>query len=75
MLKLMKEPKFEEKIDKEFVLLYVKILFQQGKCKDAIDFIDKRQELFLAQKADTKKAKKSDDKEGGEEGENQKLER
>ena len=27
MLKLMKEPKFEEKIDKEFVLLYVKILF------------------------------------------------
>ena len=42
MLKLMKEPEFEKKIDKEFVLLYVKILFQQGKCKDAIDFIEKR---------------------------------
>ena len=46
MLKLMKEPEFEKKIDKEFVLLYVKILFQQGKCKDAIDFIGKRELLF-----------------------------
>lgn len=43
-LKLMKEPNF--KYDKKFVLLHIKILTKQGKFKDAIDFIDRKQELF-----------------------------
>ena len=83
MLKLMKEPSFEKKIDKEFVLLYVKILFQQGKCKDAIDFIAKWQGLFIQEvSVDTGKSKKGEDKKGKKDGseeekafENSKLER
>lgn len=43
-LKLMKEPNF--KYDKKFVLLHVKILRKQAKYKDAIDFIDRKQDLF-----------------------------
>lgn len=44
MLKLMKEPNF--KFDKKFVLLQIKVLEKQNKYKDAIDFIERRQEFF-----------------------------
>lgn len=44
MLKLMKEPNF--KFDKKFVLLYIKILTKQSKFKEAIDFIERRNEFF-----------------------------
>ena len=44
MLKLMKEPGFQ--MDGAFVRLHVKILTKQEKFKDAIDFIDRKSELF-----------------------------
>lgn len=43
-LKLMKEPNF--KYDKKFVLLHSKILAKQGRFKDAIDFLDRKADLF-----------------------------
>jgi hypothetical protein len=44
MLKLMKEPHF--KFDKKFVMLQLKVLEKQGKYKDALSFIERRQEFF-----------------------------
>ena len=44
MLKMMKEPGFQ--IDGAFVRLHVKILQKQEKFKDAIEFIDRKSDLF-----------------------------
>ena len=44
LLKLMKEPTF--KYDKSFILLYIKILTKQKKYKDALEFIEAKQEFF-----------------------------
>lgn len=44
MLKLMKEQTF--KVDKKFVMLYIKILKKQGKYKDAVMFIERMQDFF-----------------------------
>ena len=44
MLKMMKEPGFQ--IDGPFVRLHIKILTKQDKFKDAIEFIDRKSELF-----------------------------
>ena len=44
MLKLMKEPLFT--IDKRFILLYIKILAKQGKYREALDFVESKNEFF-----------------------------
>ena len=44
LLKLMKEPNFE--IDLKFINLYLKVLIKQGKYKEALDFMDMRQQFF-----------------------------
>ena len=47
LLNIMKEPDFEKKqIDYNYILLHVKVLSEQKKFKDAVDFIDKRQGEF-----------------------------
>jgi len=44
LLKLKKEPTF--KFDKKFILLFIKILTKQQKYKDALEFIDTKQDFF-----------------------------
>lgn len=44
MLKLMKEPTFV--FDKKFILLYLKVLTKQGKFREALDFIEQKNEFF-----------------------------
>ena len=47
LLKLMKDGDFEKKkVDYNYVLLHVKVLSEQKKYKDAVDFIDRRQNEF-----------------------------
>lgn len=47
LLKLMKKKKFQKtQVDYNYVLLHVKVLSEQKKFKDAVDFIDKRQNEF-----------------------------
>ena len=44
LLKLMKEPSF--RLDRNFGLLYIKILAQQQKIPTALDFIDMKPQCF-----------------------------
>ena len=47
LLNLMKEGDFEKKqVDYNYILLHVKVLSEQKKFKDAVDFIDRRQNEF-----------------------------
>lgn len=44
MLKMMKEPQF--KMDKKFLMLYIKVLAKQGKFREVLDFIESKTEFF-----------------------------
>ena len=44
LLKLMKEPGFQ--VDYQFVRLYIKVLAQQGKYKEALDFMGLQSQFF-----------------------------
>ena len=47
LLNLMKEPEFEKRqVDYNYILLHVKVLSEQKKFKDAVNFIDRRQNEF-----------------------------
>ena len=50
LLKLMKEPSFE--IDFKYIQLYIKVLMQQGKNKEALEFIEKQADHFEGDKTD-----------------------
>ena len=44
MLKMTKEPNFQ--LDQKFTSLYIRLLSQQGKFKEALDFIEMRSDFF-----------------------------
>lgn len=48
LLKMMKEPKFD--LDMDYIKLYIRVLVKQGKFKEALDFIDMKQNFFEGNK-------------------------
>ena len=44
LLKVMKHPNFE--LDKKFIMMYVKVLMQQKKYREALEFLENKQAYF-----------------------------